>query len=100
LDAQGHLRGEGGVAVDEVGECGATDPQDLGGPGDREMELVQDLVADEAARMGGRHAELRERFAHQWWSSRSRLQISPASRSKVIRQLPDTEMLHVPARSP
>ena len=53
FDAQGHFRGEGGAFVEQRGESRAGDAEDAGGVRHGETVGVDDLVLDEAARVGG-----------------------------------------------
>jgi hypothetical protein len=51
VDAQGHLRGQRRLAVDEIGQRRAAHTENSGGLGDGEIERLKDAVPDDLADM-------------------------------------------------
>lgn len=66
FDAEGHLRRQRGVCVEQVGERRPANAKNLGRPLHAQPQLLDDLRADEVARMRWRHAYIDVVVDHQW----------------------------------
>ena len=55
-----------GVSVEQRGKRAPSDTENLGGPGDVETQLLDDLRADEVAWMRRRHVHRDADGGHQW----------------------------------